>query len=452
MRHPFREPALLRRLGRAIAPVVCLLALLPAAPATASPHDVDPDAVRTSDATTQPDHSQRGDEGALAGTDEHVEHEHSKETEAERDVALAATWHLDPELLVAQPTDSDATAAARLELAAIHARLGEVLDRYDGARAKADGAAVRAEAVQAELADARAVAAVAARRYREDRELLASVMVEAYTTGSTGPFGMLFSAGSDQDLVTGMMVLKEMGESQSAAVVAAQRSRDRLRVAAAAVARAAQRAEEELEASEQALAQARAARGRVVAQVAEARALLEDSVLADLVAAAQAVAQQAAMTSEAARAFVPGDLGEVSFPLLAGAAFVDQDNWGNGGSHWANAHTGDDLSAACGTPVLAATDGTVSIRTDQSWSGRWLVMVSTGEGRLTTWYAHLQTLLVGNGEEVRAGQPIGAVGAEGNATGCHLHFEVHPVGGAIYEDNADPSAWLHAIGVHPGDS
>ena len=78
-------------------------------------------------------------------------------------------------------------------------------------------------------------------------------------------------------------------------------------------------------------------------------------------------------------------------------------------------------------------------------------MVSTGEGRLTTWYAHLQTLA---GRQRRGG-PGGPAdrcgGAEGNATGCHLHFEVHPVGGAIYEDNADPSAWLHAIGVHPGD-
>jgi murein DD-endopeptidase MepM/ murein hydrolase activator NlpD len=451
MRHPFREPALLRRLGRAIAPAVFLLTILPAAPATAGSHDANADAVRTSDAT-RPDHSQRADASALAGTDDHVDHEHSAETEAERDVALAATWHVGPELLVAQPTDSEATAAARLELAAISARLGEVVARYDGARAMADGAAVRAEAVQAELTEARAVAAVAATRYREDRDLLASVLVEAYTTGSTGPFGMLFSAGTDQDLVTGMMVLKEMGESQSAAVVAAQRSRDRLRVAAAAVARTAQRAEEKLEASEQALAQAEAARSRVVAELAEARALVEDSALADLVATAQALAQQATMTPEAARDFVAGDFGVVAFPLPAGAAFVDQDNWGNGGSLWANAHTGDDLSAACGTPVLAATDGTVSIRTDQSWSGRWLVMVSTGEGRLTTWYAHLQTLLVGNGDRVRAGQPIGAVGAEGNATGCHLHFEVHPFGGAIYEDNADPSAWLHAIGVHPEDS
>jgi hypothetical protein len=46
------------------------------------------------------------------------------------------------------------------------------------------------------------------------------------------------------------------------------------------------------------------------------------------------------------------------------------------------------------------------------------------------------------GERVTAGEQIGEVGDLGNATGCHLHFEVHPHGGSIYEDGVDPSQWL----------
>lgn len=136
------------------------------------------------------------------------------------------------------------------------------------------------------------------------------------------------------------------------------------------------------------------------------------------------------------------DPGSVVFPLRRGTPYVDNANWGGRGAHWARMHTGTDLSAACGTPVLAATSGQVVIRTDQSWAGRWLVQVSTGIGQLTTWYAHMRTVTVSAGDTVSAGQQIGEVGALGNATGCHLHFEVHPKGGSIYQDSVDPSAWL----------
>jgi hypothetical protein len=136
--------------------------------------------------------------------------------------------------------------------------------------------------------------------------------------------------------------------------------------------------------------------------------------------------------------------GTVTFPLPARSGYLDQRNWGGSGSHWAHGHTGTDLSVACGTPVLAATAGTVVVRTDQAWAGRWLVQVSTGRGRLTTWYAHMRRVDIQAGETVTAGQQIGQVGDLGNATGCHLHFEVHPNGGSIYQDNINPSTWLHA--------
>jgi murein DD-endopeptidase MepM/ murein hydrolase activator NlpD len=138
--------------------------------------------------------------------------------------------------------------------------------------------------------------------------------------------------------------------------------------------------------------------------------------------------------------------GTVVLPLAAGS-FTDLHNWGAHGAHWAHGHTGTDLSATCGTPVRAATDGIVIIRTDQAWAGRWLVQVSTGLGRLTTWYGHLRALTVADGQRVTAGQTIGEVGDLGNASGCHLHFEVHPYGGSIYADNIDPSEWLaHNLG------
>lgn len=139
--------------------------------------------------------------------------------------------------------------------------------------------------------------------------------------------------------------------------------------------------------------------------------------------------------------------GAVTLPLDPRSRYVSQNNWGKGGSRWARGHTGTDFSVACGTDVRAANNGIAIIETDQAWSGRWLVKVQAGPGKTTTWYAHMQAVTVKDGQAVRAGQPIGQVGTEGNSSGCHLHFEYHPRGGSIYEDNADPIPWLRSNGV-----
>ena len=136
----------------------------------------------------------------------------------------------------------------------------------------------------------------------------------------------------------------------------------------------------------------------------------------------------------------PSDVtGQVVQPLPASASYVDQANWGNSGAHWESTHTGTDFSAACGTPVRASTDGVVTVRTDQAWSGRWLLQITTPNGGVTTWYAHMQDLLVDSGDRVTAGQPVGEVGTLGNSTGCHLHFEVRT---EEAPEGVDPTQWL----------
>lgn len=135
--------------------------------------------------------------------------------------------------------------------------------------------------------------------------------------------------------------------------------------------------------------------------------------------------------------------GGVVYPVPPAHVGTDSHNWGGSGSHWSSWHTGTDFSVPCGTPVLAATAGTVEIGTDQAWAGAWLVKVVTRPDSVATWYAHMQKLDVSPGQQVRAGQQLGEAGARGNATGCHLHFEVHLHNGSIYgPDNVDPSQWL----------
>ena len=98
-------------------------------------------------------------------------------------------------------------------------------------------------------------------------------------------------------------------------------------------------------------------------------------------------------------------------------------------------HPGIDISAGYGRPVTAAGNGEVVFAgRDGGYGG--LVVVDHG-GRLHTLYGHLSALYVREGQLVRRGQPIGAVGASGRATGAHLHYEVRVNGGPV-----DPRRYL----------
>ena len=86
-------------------------------------------------------------------------------------------------------------------------------------------------------------------------------------------------------------------------------------------------------------------------------------------------------------------------------------------------HIGNDLAAAEGTAVLAAADGTVTETGFDTERGNYL-MIDHGDG-LATLYAACSKVDVNEGDPVKAGTPIAAVGSAGRSTGPHLHFEVY---------------------------
>ncbi len=92
-------------------------------------------------------------------------------------------------------------------------------------------------------------------------------------------------------------------------------------------------------------------------------------------------------------------------------------------------HTGIDLAAEPGTPVLAAAAGQIVVGSEPQGLGLYLV-VSHAAG-FSTLYAHLEAALVQSGDRVAAGQPIGLVGSSGYSSGAHLHFEVRIAGGPV---------------------
>jgi murein DD-endopeptidase MepM/ murein hydrolase activator NlpD len=96
------------------------------------------------------------------------------------------------------------------------------------------------------------------------------------------------------------------------------------------------------------------------------------------------------------------------------------------GSRGGGRHTGVDLRNPKGTPILAADDGVVIAVANHGSPGK-MIKLSHGNG-LETWYEHCNSILVSVGQVVKKGEEIGTVGATGNATGYHLHFEVRKNG------------------------
>lgn len=87
--------------------------------------------------------------------------------------------------------------------------------------------------------------------------------------------------------------------------------------------------------------------------------------------------------------------------------------------HW---HSGIDLAAARGTPVMATLPGIATVIL--SATGYGLHVVIEHGGGLSSLYGHLETVTIASGEYVGGGAVIGTVGSSGNATGPHLHFEI----------------------------
>ena len=107
-------------------------------------------------------------------------------------------------------------------------------------------------------------------------------------------------------------------------------------------------------------------------------------------------------------------------------------------------HQGADFNAPSGSPAWSIADGVVTLASPGSGPfGVHVVVQHLIDGEVvTTLYAHMLTgsLAVGVGDSVTAGQAVGGVGCTGSCTGTHLHFEIHPGGGAP----VDPVAWMRA--------
>jgi murein DD-endopeptidase MepM/ murein hydrolase activator NlpD len=193
-----------------------------------------------------------------------------------------------------------------------------------------------------------------------------------------------------------------------------------------------------LVADQNALASARADRNRSLVAVRSQEASdrehvenlqAESAQLMARIQAAQAQAQAQARSATGGTVPVRSSSGS-GFVWPASGIVTSGFGW-----RWGRMHEGLDIAAPSGSPISAATSGTVIYA---GWMGGYgnLVVIDHGGG-LATAYGHQSSIAVSSGSQVSQGQTIGYVGSTGHSTGPHLHFEVRVNGSAV-----DPMGYL----------
>lgn len=106
-------------------------------------------------------------------------------------------------------------------------------------------------------------------------------------------------------------------------------------------------------------------------------------------------------------------------------------------------HSGVDIGATIGQPIIAPADGVVTFADFMGGYGR-AVVIDHGHG-ISTRYGHMKSFAVFPGEHVHRGDTIGYVGDSGRSTGPHLHYEVR-----INDIPVNPHKYLRTTYAHVG--
>lgn len=315
-------------------------------------------------------------------------------------LALVLTLGLAPAALAAQSEVQKLQEQIK-DLKNDVARAGEAYSKaywaLDKTRAKLASVDKEIAATQTELAAA--------------NERLSARAVDMYRSGGADYLSVLLSADNFDQMLTRLEYIQRIGQSDAQVIAEVEQLQQKLEGK-----RSELQALKESQADDAATLKDAAAR---IQKQLKGKQAEYDKLQKKLAAA---IAAEKAKTGKTT--YKPGPNGMV-FPV-AGACYYN-DTWGAARSG-GRSHKGTDIMAARGTPCVAVLSGTVRSKSN-TLGGKtiWL----TADNGWAFYYAHLDSYTVTSGR-VSAGQKIGTVGDTGNAKGGspHLHFEIHPNGGA----------------------
>ena len=348
---------------------------------------------------------------------------------------------------------------SQLHVATLHyndlsRQLGETNDAIAGVNAHLNGLAASAASTQRRI-DWNTVQLNAARKSLALHDtMLKRRLVDMYENGDVSYVSVLLAAHSFSDFVERWDDLRLLIAANQSVV----RERKRAEARVASVERDLERTQLELQQEQTAQEQARTQlnslaserqnlvvlasqqRHQVASQVAQMEDLsaAEEAQLESLIQERQReIEQQRRASGIAAGGTESGGGGTGSFSWPVTGPITSPFGWRSSPFTGApDFHPGLDIAAPTGTTVTAAAGGTVIMA---QWYGGYgnYILIDHGGG-YSTGYGHLSAMYVSNGQSVKRGQAIGAIGMTGEATGPHLHFEVRIDGKPV-----DPSPRLH---------
>ena len=317
----------------------------------------------------------------------------------------------------AEGATSDSTPSGRDPVALAQQRLDEARAQATDISGKISAAQTEQAKLEAEIADAEAKIPALRAKATELRTQVKERAAQLYVRhGATGSFESTMGAESTQDGLRAAHLTDAIGDHD---LEAATQLRD---VATKLAAREAE------------LREQRAALQKTITDLAPLNDLLQQKlqVASDLYDKVHAL-----VVEGAPKHGIDVATSATECPVKGVVVFTDD----FGELRPGGPHPGIDMGALTGTPVVAVADGIW--RHDvggAGGNGAWL----TGLDNVSYYYAHFTKYSDAPEGLVKAGEVIGYVGMTGNATGPHLHFEIHP-GKPGEKPPVDPFATLLAL-------